>query len=37
APSVGTWRGWGWMFLARHKRRIGADPSERAFSGFTDR
>ncbi|MCW9043490.1 MAG: DUF2235 domain-containing protein [Pseudopelagicola sp.] len=29
APSVGTWQGWGKMFLLRRKRRIGTDPSER--------
>ncbi|QIE45364.1 DUF2235 domain-containing protein [Pseudohalocynthiibacter aestuariivivens] len=29
APSVGTWRGWGKLFLLRSRRRIGADPSER--------
>ena len=28
APSVGTWRGWGWMFLARDKREVGRDVSE---------
>mgnify|MGYP001816495878 FL=1 len=29
APSVGTWRNWGKIFLARRKRRVGLDPSER--------
>lgn len=29
APRVGSWRGWGRFFLARKKRTIGADPSER--------
>ncbi|MBR9652240.1 DUF2235 domain-containing protein [Thalassovita aquimarina] len=29
APSVGTWRGWGKMFLLRKRRVICADPSER--------
>ncbi|SDE45760.1 DUF2235 domain-containing protein [Limimaricola pyoseonensis] len=29
APSVGTWRGWGKMFLLRGRRVIGRDPSER--------
>lgn len=29
APSVGNWRGWGPLFLARHKRAVGGDPSER--------
>lgn len=28
APSVGTWQGWGKMFLLRRKRVVGADPSE---------
>lgn len=29
APSVGTWRGWGKMFLLRRRRMVGQDPSER--------
>lgn len=29
APMVGTWRGWGRIFLLRSPRRIGRDPSER--------
>ena len=29
APSVGTWRGWGKIFVLRGARRVGADPSER--------
>ncbi|WP_050930559.1 DUF2235 domain-containing protein [Aestuariivita boseongensis] len=28
APSVGTWRGWGKIFLLRKKRKVGADVSE---------
>lgn len=28
APSVGTWRGWGKVFVARRPRIICADPSE---------
>ncbi len=28
APSVGTTRGWGKLFLFRAKRVVGADPSE---------
>lgn len=28
APSVGSWRGWGKMFLWRRRRVIGRDPSE---------
>ncbi|MEZ5675581.1 Uncharacterized alpha/beta hydrolase domain [Thalassovita litoralis] len=29
APAMGTWRGWGKMFLLRQRRTVGADPSER--------
>ena len=29
APSVGTWRGWGKIFLLRNPRVVGRDPSER--------
>ncbi len=29
APSVGTWRNWGKIFLARKRRVVGRDPSER--------
>ncbi|MEJ5217507.1 DUF2235 domain-containing protein [Cognatishimia sp. D5M38] len=29
APSIGTWRGWGKLFLARHRRKVGQDASER--------
>lgn len=28
APSVGSWRGWGKLFLLRRRRRVGRDPSE---------
>ncbi len=28
APSVGTFRGWGALFVARRKRAVGLDPSE---------
>ncbi len=28
APSVGTWRHWGKMFLLRKRRLVGTDPSE---------
>lgn len=28
APMVGTWRGWGGLFLLRRRRRIGGDTSE---------
>ncbi len=30
APSIGTWRGWGKLFLSRRRRAIGKDPSEMA-------
>ncbi len=29
APAIGTWRGWGKLFLSRRRRRVGLDPSER--------
>lgn len=29
APTVGTWRGWGKMFLSRRKRIVGKDLSEK--------
>jgi uncharacterized protein (DUF2235 family) len=29
APSVGTWRNWGKLFLSRRRRIVGRDPSER--------
>ncbi|WP_415182793.1 DUF2235 domain-containing protein [Phaeovulum sp.] len=29
APSVGSWRGWGKMFVLRAPRVVGRDPSER--------
>jgi uncharacterized protein (DUF2235 family) len=29
APMVGTWHGAGAIFLLRHRRRVGLDPSER--------
>ncbi|MGV6811585.1 MAG: DUF2235 domain-containing protein [Brevirhabdus sp.] len=29
APSVGTWRGWGKLFLLRRRRTVGRDMSER--------
>ena len=32
APSVGTWRGWGKVFLLRSRRRVGLDSSERLHS-----
>lgn len=35
APSVGSWRGWGKMFLLRKKRRIGQDVSEHMHATAT--
>ena len=32
APSVGTWRGWGKIFIARKKRTVGRDRSEHYFN-----
>ncbi|KIC35351.1 DUF2235 domain-containing protein [Leisingera sp. ANG-M7] len=32
APSVGTWQGWGKIFLLRSRRRVGLDASERLHS-----
>ena len=29
APSIGTWRGWGKLFLSRRRRIVGRDASER--------
>lgn len=29
APSVGSWRAWNKLFLARHARQVGRDPSEK--------
>ena len=28
APSIGTWAGWGKLFVSRRKRVVGLDPSE---------
>lgn len=35
APSVGTWRGWGKLFLLRKRRLVGRDPSERLHESVT--
>ncbi|WP_054462874.1 DUF2235 domain-containing protein [Phaeobacter sp. 11ANDIMAR09] len=32
APSIGTWQGWGKIFLLRSRRQIGLEPSERLHS-----
>tara|TARA_R110002096_G_scaffold13386_10_gene47545 strand:+ start:8481 stop:9533 length:1053 start_codon:yes stop_codon:yes gene_type:complete len=38
APMVGTWRGFGWVFLQRARRKIGQDRSESIHpSALTDR
>jgi hypothetical protein len=44
APSIGTWRGWGKIFVIRGRRICGTDPSERLHPtvdrpvpGFSDR
>lgn len=37
APAVGTWRSWGKIFLARKKRVVGQDPSERLHPSATGR
>ena len=37
APSVGTWRRWGKLFLSRRKRIILATPSERLHPTVQDR
>ncbi|MGB5863806.1 MAG: DUF2235 domain-containing protein [Sulfitobacter sp.] len=35
APSIGTWAGWGKLFVTRRKRVIGADPSERLHESIS--
>jgi uncharacterized protein (DUF2235 family) len=37
APSIGTWRGWGKMFLARKKRQVGRDASESVHESVPDK
>ncbi|MEM6305517.1 MAG: DUF2235 domain-containing protein [Pseudomonadota bacterium] len=37
APSVGTWRGHGRVFMTRRKRIVGADPSERLHESVAAR
>ncbi len=37
APSVGTWRGLGKLFLARRRRKTGRDASERHHPSVLDR
>lgn len=37
APSIGTWRGWGKLFLLRRRRVVGLDPSERVHDSVRRR
>lgn len=37
APSVGTWRGWGRMFVTRRARQVGLDRSERLHESVAAR
>ncbi|MDQ2095731.1 DUF2235 domain-containing protein [Rhodalgimonas zhirmunskyi] len=37
APSCGTWKGWGKLFLIRKRRIVGADPSERVHESAAAR
>lgn len=36
APSIGKWRGWSKMFLARKSRVVGRDPSEKIHPSVGD-
>ncbi|WP_422072541.1 DUF2235 domain-containing protein [Tranquillimonas rosea] len=36
APSIGTYRGWSKLFLARSRRVVGEDPSERVHATARD-
>ncbi len=36
APSIGTWRGWGKLFLSRRRRIVGKDRSERLHESVPD-
>lgn len=36
APSVGTWAGWGKLFLVRRKRVVGRDKSERLHPSLSE-
>ncbi len=36
APSIGTWAGWGRIFITRRKRIVGRDPSERLHETVGD-
>ncbi len=37
APSIGTWRGWGKLFLSRRRRIVGRDRSERLHESVRER
>jgi uncharacterized protein (DUF2235 family) len=37
APSIGNWRGWARLFIARRRRVIGRDPSERLHDSIAQR
>ncbi|MBI1415950.1 MAG: DUF2235 domain-containing protein [Limimaricola sp.] len=37
APSLGTWKGWSLLFLARRPRLVGRDPSETVHETVTGR
>ncbi|KEJ98253.1 Uncharacterized protein, PA2063/DUF2235 family [Pseudosulfitobacter pseudonitzschiae] len=36
APSVGTWRGFGGLFITRRARKVGLDPSERVHPSVAE-
>lgn len=36
APSMGTWRGYGGLFITRRARRVGLDPSERVHPSVSE-
>lgn len=37
APSIGTWAGWGKVFLLRGGRKVGTDPSESLHPALSER
>lgn len=37
APSIGTWAGWGKLFVTRRRRVVGADPSESLHESILER
>jgi hypothetical protein len=36
APSIGTWAGWGALFITRRKRVCGVDVSERLHTSIVE-